>query len=157
ELRLAAAAEARARAESGWRTYFQQKLNGGDAEVDAATAAAMRTLERGADVNWITLAGLEGARGFRTRAASPVPASADAAEARARAERERSASPWLGHGAVPAPVNAPRPLASVGSATSGIVFHAQIRREMFNRMYRWVYSFRLERTDSAGNPMTPIL
>ena len=56
------AAEKRAR----WRSYFAQQLTGGDAEIDAATEAAMRALERGADVNEIVAAGIEGARVFRS-------------------------------------------------------------------------------------------
>jgi hypothetical protein len=73
-----------------WRGYFAQQLTGGDPEIDAATEAAMRALERGAGVNEIVAAGIEGARAFRTYGALPAQSSAEAtAEPQFRNSAER--------------------------------------------------------------------
>ena len=152
------AAEKRAR----WRSYFAQQLTGGDAEIDAATEAAMRALERGADVNEIVAAGIEGARVFRSYGALPAPsAEAAAAPLRDSEERDRPAQrPGTGYGAGGAQGAAPAGIsaapATTGSATSGIVGGLQQRQETFGRTYFTVWNFRLERRDAAGNPLTPI-
>jgi hypothetical protein len=101
---------------SEWRDYFELRLTGGAGEVDAATEAAIRALEGGADINGIIAAGMEGARTWD-------PSTADAV---------------------------------AGSAASGIVTGMQQRMEAYGRLYYTVLSFRLERTDDAGHPMTPI-
>jgi hypothetical protein len=149
-----------------WRSYFEQRLTGTDAEVDAATEAAMRALERGADVNGIIAAGLEGAKIFRTHGRVPPPSGAPRADTpppppRDHAQDRRSAAGAAGaassarSGSSRASAGS-RAGAAVGSATSGVVTGMQQRQEVFGRTYFTVWSFRLERTDSAGHPMTPI-
>lgn len=159
------AAQKRAR----WRGFFGQRLTGGDAEVDAATEAAMRALERGEGVDAIVAAGLEGARMFGTQRTSPRPWRADSpgtsgpppprSQARAEAQ-EPTAGTRTGYSAraasSAAPAGASRSGSGIGSATSGIVNGLQQRQEMFGGNYFTVWSFRLEHMDSAGHPMTPI-
>ncbi len=128
------AAEKRAR----WRRYFLQHVGGSEAEVDAATEAAMRALEQGSDANGIIAAGLEGARAFR-----------DTPQTRTRPSG--TGYPLAQHAARP---QAPAPRA-IGSNSSGIVRGFQERQTMKDRLYYAVWDFRLARTDAHGNPLIP--
>ena len=166
---MASPADSAAQKRARWRTFFEQQLTGGDAEVNAATETAMRALERGEGVDAIVAAGLEGARMFQTQRTSPPPSYADSPgtstppppRPQARAEvQEPTAGTRTAYSAraasSAAPAGASRSGGGIGSATSGIVSGLQQRQEMFGRTYFTVWNFRLERTDSAGHPMTPI-
>jgi hypothetical protein len=151
------AAEKRAK----WRAYFEQRITGGDAEVNAATDAAMHALEGGGDANAIINAGLEGAKTFRRYGNNPPPSrQAQSRPAQPTASPRAATAPLRTHTAPPQQAARTTPAApasaAVGSASSGIVSNLQQRQEMAGRTYFTVWSFRLERTDSAGRVLTPI-
>lgn len=131
--RVRVAAEKYAR----WRGFFEQRLHGSDAEVDAAMEAAMGALERGADVNTIVAAGDAGARAFRS-------------DGRLLRGPSLERSQHLDRSVTPAAPTV------VGSPTSGVVTAMQQRQEMYNRKSFIVWNFRLQRTNASGESLVPI-
>ncbi|GIF96960.1 hypothetical protein [Catellatospora citrea] len=127
-----------------WQRYFEGRLTGSDAEIRAATDAAMDAIRRRADVNGVIEAGLAAARQFRATGSAPTPPAAPP-------RTQSTAAPRV-------PTSAPRAASRgpVGTASSGIVNGFQQRQEMIGRTYFTVWNFRLERSDEAGRPLPAI-
>lgn len=140
-----------------WQRYFEGQLTGTDAEVRAATDAAMEAMRHRADVDGVIQAGLAAARHFRETGAAPRPATVAPPPA-APAPPPAVVTPRTPNSyATPsAAAGAHPPRKAVGSASSGIVSGLQQRQEMLGRTYFTVWNFRLERTDEAGRSLPTI-
>ncbi|WP_155368019.1 hypothetical protein [Catellatospora vulcania] len=144
-----------------WQRYFEGRLTGSDAEVRAATDAAMEAIGRRADVDGVIAAGLAAARQFRTTGAAPAARPAAPPPPRQQTAPHRQTAPRQAAAQQPAQQ---RPAAArtapsgggIGSDSSGVVNGLQQRQEMIGRTYFTVWNFRLERTDAAGRGLPPI-
>ncbi len=141
-----------------WQSYFEQRLIGGAAEVNAATEGAMQAIARREDVDSVIAAGLAAAKYFRSHAtmppapqqarkAAPPPRAQQPTEPRARAQATTAPS----YSPSPAPA---RSTSTVSSSSGGVVSSLQQRQEMVGRTYFTVWNFRLENPD--GSRSTPI-